>query len=1224
MEKEFIYDCIRKEKKLKININELEKKIDIKNKIIISTNHPISFIKFKKDFQESLRFLDIWESIELELRRPLPKPRKLPGGRIIPPKPLDKEQMEKKTLIEIWRDIKEKGYEIEKWDFLKLYWYFYLSKNAIYENKSSDVDLELLMNTDLNNNIPFEEFGTIENENKKYNKNEIIKYFKENYDLEWFQNEKEKNKNEIERIIWILKNQKKNIQKLTSTKPLKSTFEMDLGSIINVWIETESTTGKIFNYLELNEEYPLANYKKFFKMRIDNGEFKDIKLEELNLENTLKIYDKEGQLNVYIENKENNVIFIQSIYTNNSIIHDERSLLEFLKLKDKIIKTELMGMIREFMIMTPETFDASIFSNLCMNDELFGRYIKVNDIEKISRNNHSVFIYFSENHAKENKEEDDKVVYVGGWNRITSRFGELTAILTPIQTKKNKMINVKITRSINKKTVENFKKILLKLMAIYNQLLPSQIELFKSLYENFEIYQPPIITNRKIDNESMNREIFTPYHYTRACQNPKPIEISAESSKKIRESEKILFPPEKYKTIEPKWYACKDKEYPFMGLIKLNNINHPFGYAPCCYKESKLENKKIMKDIENLIKLKHLNESTQNIPVTINDRKPLNTDKIINYMGQIGPLPNKILEFMQVIDPSLTYIRIGTSTWKYDSILGCLEYRHVKILNKKIIRSPQSIRRDILNFPLEIGLQQNFDIGVEGIEDILNDLNHVIEGRRFIRILEEYYNINLFIFKRISIGQTRDIFEFLQPINYKEYYFTFKNEIRKKPIVFIIENSGENQPFRYELIGHKKENDDIMYELECHETYEKLLLFIYKSFSSDKLITIPEETSLQKCRKLMTHQVIDTYGKVPMLIFSSCFPVLLNKFYVPFSLPSFKDKIKIPSSRKLHENFFEKYDINIEKIYFYKNYYIFHVKDFIDLYFIGTNDIDQRNKIEKLDPKFNIFINILTVLEKENIQFYQMKNEKRIVGIIENFCLYEFSKFVFENKNKISIYSISQIIDNFFELCVKFLPVSELDYSTIHDFSTRFYPNPIYDAKKKLKIDRSLHLKLHFFLKWFVINNSFQFDEYRKQIELSSYYLYTSDFLILPQHVIQNSIIPIKNYSSCPYQSVPLDLLIEPLDQLFYYYNPKCTPKNIPYLCMIFNNKNDGLRKISYFVEYKSFDIPDDYLTPLNLQYGRGFKKDDRFIWKSLVDSPQFWLFHSTVYIFFISNEFNF
>ena len=58
---------------------------------------------------------------------------------------------------------------------------------------------------------------------------------------------------------------------------------------------------------------------------------------------------------------------------------------------------------------------------------------------------------------------------------------------------------------------------------------------------------------------------------------------------------------------------------------------------------------------------------------------------------------------------------------------------------------------------------------------------------------ETFYNVNIFIFTQ-SIDRKIDI---LRPKNYKEYYYTFWNLIKRRPIVFLVEYS---ELFKYELI----------------------------------------------------------------------------------------------------------------------------------------------------------------------------------------------------------------------------------------------------------------------------------------------------------------------------------------------------------------------------------------------------------------------------------------
>ena len=111
-----------------------------------------------------------------------------------------------------------------------------------------------------------------------------------------------------------------------------------------------------------------------------------------------------------------------------------------------------------------------------MNDSLFQKFLLLNDTDKITRDNNSIYLYFK--NITETKEEVEKIE-VGGWNKDTSRFGDITATLIPLRKEKNFYISVKIHRAVNENVLFSFKNIMGRLLNFYNLKKVSVEQYFK-------------------------------------------------------------------------------------------------------------------------------------------------------------------------------------------------------------------------------------------------------------------------------------------------------------------------------------------------------------------------------------------------------------------------------------------------------------------------------------------------------------------------------------------------------------------------------------------------------------------------------------------------------------------------------------------------------------------------------------------------------------------------
>ena len=287
------------------------------------------------------------------------------------------------------------------------------------------------------------------------------------------------------------------------------------GRLLQLEIETlHYSTGTLFDNLELNSELSFAKYKNFNKIYKNNK----LEIKDYNIVNDLIIYRQEKKYikkfstdvneNVQIHCKNiSNGLEIQVLLVKNSIIHNLDSLFKFLKMesgnfKIKENKNVERGILGNVMIENPKpdnlpnnqnwsSFQTPILADMIMNEPLFKKFLMLNDSEKISRDTSSLYIYFNSPQEKKNELENIKV---GGWNKLSSRFGDLTAVITPILLKEKFFINIKVLRSFNREILNDFLSIFSKLLALYNKNLQNTIDYFKNLYP---LYKPLEIQEEK-------------------------------------------------------------------------------------------------------------------------------------------------------------------------------------------------------------------------------------------------------------------------------------------------------------------------------------------------------------------------------------------------------------------------------------------------------------------------------------------------------------------------------------------------------------------------------------------------------------------------------------------------------------------------------------------------------------------------------------------------------
>lgn len=1173
-----------------IDILRLDTESSIKKKIILATNHYPMYIFFSKDFMNSGRILDLYLILEeyLKIKDNKPIKRRLPDGKIIIINPKTPITSFRKTIYEIFLDNKE--YFNNLLEFLDIYFFYIMDKDfSDLAFNYFNMQLTIFIN-ELNYNEFKDNFINDRNKNLT-DKNEIRIFLKDRYENFYITDAKNKQINkwfhDLKQIsINDLKKYKKEIELLDSESNIYDGLsscniiqEIIMGQILSFKLEnTNDTAGTIFDKIRLTREFPFIRYKMFTKL---NTNIEDIKNESIdNISSITKIYDKERMM-IHIETIENG-LQIQGLFLNTNEIKEPKDLKEYIKSKGNITTLKSLGIMMEFLIENPKPsnwkenwspFDSSVFSNLCMNENLFERFLKINDTDKISRNNHSVLVYFIDILSKD--DSDSPEIYVGGWNRISSRFGDLTAILSPIKTDTKKYyIHVKITRSKTRENVIHFKEYISKIITYYNQLLPKQIKIFKQFDVDFKLYEPDIILEKNILNNigiSIEKELFGSNEYIRACQAPKPYIISASEATSLSKDQTILYPPIDYKHFKSEYYKCPDtlwkgKSYKYPGLIHLSLPNHPFGYAPCCYIEShEKHNNVINKELEFKIKNGYNSYFDKIIEYSdlITKKRSLDSaKKIIQHIGQEGKLLSSIEYFMKSINIDYEYARLGTNLWENDSLLGVLEYVNA-IKNKTFMRSPKMIRNELSKIPLEIGLQQNFDITeMELRSQIIT--NQYLDPRRWFRILEEFFNLNIYIIIQKELSESID--SLFYPNNREFYAFPLLNEIKKRDIVFIIEHQNSITLPRYELIIMKDNLLNKIYKMPFYSEYIDLLELSFQSIIGNSIVKIQNNSSNSILFNYITRQIIDLYGKTRGFLFQSKFIGVLIDPISPLSCPILAhNNINIQLYDDSFESLIKK--CNIKKIYHYCNYLIFYIKDFSHLYFI----IDISNQSEKIIYKkynsiekisslsFNLLsISIILNIISTNNEFMTLHYDNRLMNIILDLCLYEFSNYIDTIKDK-SI-KTNELIRTFINTYIVF--ENKHLYPLINEISPRFVNNytniKLYNDKQQLILLKNMQSKLEYFLKWFMITKPTAFSLYKNYKEIPSYFMLSSDFHS-DKDIIQNdwifnnqSIINSYKYGSLFYLKTLEN------EKTFYYYNDKQTPTSSIYIAWINNTIKEG------------------------------------------------------------------
>ena len=1004
---------------------------------------------------------------------------------------------------------------------------------------------------------------------KPLNRLEVLK----RWDSDWYDEKKK---------MWTMMNdndREKNDEAVTvgreflQVKPLPASSLKELGKVIQFDIHTDNvSTGLLFEHIELNPMLCVAQYRTFYKIHVNTTFAAEKIKEEKTHFYALCIFSAQGNLTIHVQNRPFGVS-VQCIFSPEHGIQDVPSLLKFLNIKDNVhIENEKsMGLLADFIIENPRpknmdifhyaALQSPIFSNLCLNDRRFSRFLSVNDTDKISRQNMSCYVYFHSPIVEKTTADTDNHIYVGGWNRQRSRFGDLTAILTPEQqSPDNFHIHVKVTRSVNTQVVLKFYDMLRRLISLYNTLLDNEMNLFRSYLPHYQPnYVPPKVGTKTIMSLSdADPVLFPPLIYSRICQQPKPVVITEDQAKKLPPERVLKFPPQHLKGFPPQYYTCHDeKNYPYPGFITFKrNVNHPFMIAPCCFKRNNLEKNR---ELLQLLMTTTTNvPSDKPIPVVFPPRNlyRIKSDKIIDQVGQLAQVPRQIEKLLSFLtSPLFEFSRIGMpSGWEKESILACLEFYHAVQTKRHFFRSQKELRHLLLQENLDITLQQNYDIGLDNVADILKDPSQYIDPRRFYRLLERFFQVNLLILERED-----EMIDIVRPYAYRSLEWYVRSNI---PVVIIYQHYGGTTEATYnvglpqcELIGYKDTHNTLHTHIKTTSRVELFFQLAFASFFGDKLNTptLMNRPSVSSFLVSSLHsQWIDPIGKTRLIFFTeSQYPAMVTSPIAPLSLPVYPlSSLWIPTLQHVLD-LFQHAQIRQSRVERYGHFLFLHT----DAFFTHIMFIVRTSTTTPL-PFDVVDIDALPVYMHELLYPRESKFDthlwnQRFSNILQDYIVIRFAKFLKEKDVNLMKTSQDEIVHLFLDEYVSYEQVYTIPESDT--LSPLVNKNPFLFRDDRLRLPQCFSERIPFFLKWFMTTKYDELTILEKARELPSFYQRVCDFTQVPSHVIQLSLqelFPLKSY---PYLSAPLDTLILEHDNendIHYYFNVDETPKTEPYILL--------------------------------------------------------------------------
>lgn len=876
----------------------------------------------------------------------------------------------------------------------------------------------------------------------------------------------------------------------------------------------------IFDTIKLNNSIPFASYKSYYKIlenfqtniipennnddyiklmlstkndnNIDNFEIISInKVDDfLQFELTFKKDndEKEEDINEEKEEKEEKVndneepYFLYFINKITNIFQDIDMKLENSELK-------LLG--GEYYYPNFK-LNKYIFLDLLMNDDNFS-YIKVDESRKATKLKNNIHIYF------------------------LSDYGNITAELTPniivdkldelLKKYKNdgfqvgkEYLRIRLNKVPSIKVLNIFVKYMSKLLSLYTKNFDNIEREYRKFIPDFntESKKKKEEKEEKEEKEVMDKlkyqlpNIFMS-GYSRLCTDKRQPSIAKEDevTDLVNKGYKIMtFPKEN--SPDQRIYYCKNKKYRYPGLINNTNLDNKNIYPviPCCFSEDQSIGGR-RKDI-------YKQYFSENKDYEYSDKKSfiiIKTGKILGK-NSYGMLPTELEKYFNIttINTDYTYVRLGVSNIDNNSFLiAIMKALNPQYIETNIKEERKIIGNDILNSIL--CKQELYNQDITDIQKHILNMNEYFNPIFFLRILEEQYKINIFIFDKNGL--------IIPP--HKEGYYKYNNYENS---IYIYQNIGTERDIKVphpqcELIVRIRKDEPnfkpnniknikFMFssELQISKQIKSTFNIINKFYILNKEISFTNNI-FQEYNLNILRQNIDIYGKCRRIdiLFENKELSLYTSPLPPFKVPIIDifDDIKY-TDLITTAKFIKKLNLNIEyqvccneknilELHLYKNQSNLTLKLQIE-----HNNLLPNIKIEKTGFIFNNFEN--------QSKLTNFINNKKIANYLIDYVYWLYSNYMYKKYNSDTYIMSPESITDFFE--ENTIIDSNFSYNK-KDITKTFSTNSGFFKNNKLVLEsEEMQKRLVFLL---LVGSVRPFiPSYRKLNNIPNYYQDINDF----------------------------------------------------------------------------------------------------------------------------------
>jgi hypothetical protein len=634
--------------------------------------------------------------------------------------------------------------------------------------------------------------------------------------------------------------------------------------------------------------------------------------------------------------------------------------------------------------------------------------------------------------------------------------------------------------------------------------------------DDYNAYQENILNGTEVDESNM---------YKHSIENNQDI---------------LIFPSKELKGFQPRRYICdsernRQNKHIYPGL-KENKFfkkgNDIFKYLPCCFPVSQrkklLEAKKedpvianfylfegddvsadnqlmIIEEAEEKKEdenndtefVKNKNAEAIKSELSKHQQDKIKTNKFVKEFcsGMLPPKLNILFENLQT-NEGYAFYRFGVKK-SANSFIDCIQT--IKSLSptnedNKFWLYTEDLRRMFSRYS-SLSKQENYDKTIRDIKKEIKDVKSYFNPLQYVRILEEYYKYNIFLFIRND-----DSTEYMSLPHHKDGYY--KTNKKHKCVFIYIHGGSESDITDYpqcEIIAlsNNKKTNDVQCEFDYESEIAQKIIYIYNRLDNINYLDENDDDNLNKLNPVS--QYVDEFGKTRVLNFKQnddkTISLFLKKPISPRDLPidnnfyliddnnAVNDVISYLNLQNLSQKIIKKDDKSkmtelngkfgsLDTMVYFRNYTIPNVKI--------------------KDEKFS-----LTIGFNDENYLGLFKLNKKIASYISEYFIWFYSNYIYEQQELNPLLNVEvvdqDLLNNFIDAKILIDDAfSYYDFELINRFSLRT-SEFVKDGKLVLNSEEMLK-RLIYNLRIEINRNFHTVMNYRNHTFLQNFYSDTDDF----------------------------------------------------------------------------------------------------------------------------------